>query len=75
MIGVADAEWGQRVVAVVRLTSAEGTGAADTAWADALRAHCRTLLAGYKVPREVRLTSRPLPRTASGKLRRAGIER
>jgi acyl-coenzyme A synthetase/AMP-(fatty) acid ligase len=28
-------------------------------------------LAGYKVPREFHLTTEPLPRTASGKLRRA----
>ncbi|MHB1225581.1 MAG: o-succinylbenzoate--CoA ligase, partial [Gemmatimonadaceae bacterium] len=71
VIGVPDAEWGQRVVAVVRLLVADT--AADT---DAtLRLHCRTLLAGYKVPREIRFTTRPLPRTASGKLKRSDIAR
>jgi acyl-CoA synthetase (AMP-forming)/AMP-acid ligase II len=59
------------VVAVVRLLVTDDA-APD---ADALRLHCRSLLAGYKVPREVRFTSQPLPRTASGKLKRSDVER
>jgi O-succinylbenzoic acid--CoA ligase len=65
VIGVADAEWGQRVVAVVRL--ADG---ADRAVVEEFQSHCRASLAAYKVPREVRISGEPLPRTASGKLRR-----
>jgi acyl-CoA synthetase (AMP-forming)/AMP-acid ligase II len=34
---------------------------------DALRAHCATLLAKYKIPRYIWLTRDPLPRNASGK--------
>ncbi|HEY9515798.1 MAG TPA: o-succinylbenzoate--CoA ligase, partial [Gemmatimonadaceae bacterium] len=68
VIGVPDDAWGQRVVAVVRLNTA-----ANAIDADALRAHCRAQLAGYKVPREVRFTAEPLPRTASGKLRRRAL--
>ena len=64
-----DATWGQRVVAVVRLHDLSATDA-DVA---ALQAHCRSRLAGYKVPREIRLLTEPLPRTASGKLRRAAL--
>ncbi|HEY9448148.1 MAG TPA: o-succinylbenzoate--CoA ligase, partial [Gemmatimonadaceae bacterium] len=68
VIGESDAEWGQRVVAVVRL--AEG---ADPEAADQLQAHCRASLAAYKVPREVRVSEVPLPRTASGKVRRHSL--
>ena len=71
VVGVADDAWGQRVVAVVRL--ADGAAAPDGGIADALRAHCRAHLAGYKVPREVRVVTDPLPRTASGKLRRGAL--
>jgi O-succinylbenzoic acid--CoA ligase len=68
VIGESDAEWGQRVVAVVRL--AEGV---DPSVADQLQEHCRSSLAAYKVPREVRVSEVPLPRTASGKLRRGEL--
>lgn len=69
VVGMADVTWGQRVVAVARLVDAEdlATGSA------ALQAFCRSRLAGYKVPREFRLVTEPLPRTASGKLRRAAL--
>ena len=69
VIGVADATWGQRVVAIVRLTE-KANGTPVDVIAEVLRAHCRACLAGYKLPREVRVASAPLPRTASGKLRR-----
>jgi O-succinylbenzoic acid--CoA ligase len=64
VIGVADETWGQRVLAIVRLDASSG------AKGDVLRDHCRTLLAGYKVPSEIRIVNDPLPRTASGKLQR-----
>lgn len=62
VIGVDDPTWGKRIVAIIR-TSAE-ISSTD------LDAHCRTMLAGYKVPREFRIVTDPLPRTASGKIRR-----
>jgi O-succinylbenzoic acid--CoA ligase len=68
VVGVTDAVWGQRVVAIVRLA---GTASANVV--DDLRAHCRERLAGYKVPSEFRIVSEPLPRTASGKLKRAAL--
>jgi O-succinylbenzoic acid--CoA ligase len=70
VIGESDAEWGQRVVAVVRLV--EG---ADREVVDQIQAHCRAALAAYKVPREVRISEVPLPRTASGKLQRHSLRR
>jgi O-succinylbenzoic acid--CoA ligase len=69
VVGVSDETWGQRVVAVVRLGESAGSPP-DTA---ALEAFCRSRLAGYKVPREIRLIAEPLPRTASGKLRRTAV--
>jgi O-succinylbenzoic acid--CoA ligase len=65
--GIADPEWGERVVATVVLREA------DTATADELRGYCRVRLAGYKVPRVFRFTHE-LPRTVSGKLLRRSLE-
>ncbi|MBT2385514.1 acyl-CoA synthetase [Streptomyces sp. ISL-11] len=59
--GVPDARWGQRVAAVVQVR--EGAAALTL---DEVRAHCRTRLAGYKVPRSVVLTT-CVRRSPSGK--------
>ena len=72
VIGERDERWGQRVVAVVRLAD-DGAGVVPDDATESLRAHCRSLLAGYKVPSEIRITRDELPRTASGKLRRAAL--
>jgi O-succinylbenzoic acid--CoA ligase len=67
VVGAADHEWGQRVVAWVV--------PADRALPptlEVLREHCRERLARYKAPRELVLVD-ALPRTASGKLRRAAF--
>lgn len=71
VIGQPDATWGQRVVAVIRLGAQVPGTPADVA--AALRSHCAARLARYKVPSEFRMTRDPLPRTASGKLRRAAV--
>ncbi|NUU25039.1 MAG: acyl-CoA synthetase, partial [Streptomycetaceae bacterium] len=60
VVGVPDERWGNRVVAVV----APRPGATPTF--DELTVHCRTLLAGYKVPRAVVLTEE-IGRTNVGK--------
>jgi O-succinylbenzoic acid--CoA ligase len=75
VIGVADAAWGQRVVAIVRLHDAatRGDPTAHAGIAGALRDHCRARLAGYKVPSEIRIGAEPLPRTVSGKLQRGAL--
>jgi long-chain acyl-CoA synthetase len=69
VVGVADETWGSRVVALVRL--GETTPPADVV--AQLAAHCRASLAAYKTPREIIVATAPLPRTASGKLRRAEV--
>ena len=69
MIGEPDEQWGQAAVAIVRLRP--GTDVSPLDAAEALRAHCAERLAKFKVPREFRIVTEPLPRTASGKLRRS----
>ena len=65
VIGIPDQSWGQRVIAIVRSNSA--VSASD------LIAHCESRLARYKIPRELRFSEKPLPRTAAGKLKRAAL--
>lgn len=68
VLGLDDREWGARVVAIV-----VPAGEAVKGLPEKLDAHCRAHLAGYKVPREYLVSSEPLPRTASGKLRRGEV--
>ena len=69
VIGVADPQWGQRIVAVVRT----GGGASEHDDRASILALCHARLARYKVPSEFRFVAEPLPCTASGKLRRAEL--
>ena len=65
VVGVPDDKWGEAVAAFVVPRAGEPVDA------DALVAHCRGHLAGYKVPRQVRFVD-ALPLSAVGKpLRRA----
>lgn len=59
--GVPDARWGHRVAAVVQLRAG-----AERLSLDDLQGHCRTRLAGYKVPRRLVITDR-IQRSPSGK--------
>jgi acyl-CoA synthetase (AMP-forming)/AMP-acid ligase II len=60
VVGVPDPRWGQRVAAVV-----QPRGGASLTLAS-VDAHCRTRVAGYKVPREVHVVER-MTRSPSGK--------
>jgi fatty-acyl-CoA synthase len=57
-----DPKWGETPLAYVELKP----GARATA--EELIAHCRTLLAGYKIPREVRFEE--IPKTVTGKIQK-----
>ena len=62
VFGVPHARWGEAVHAVV--TSRPGT--APTA--EELIAHCRSHIAGFKLPRAIDVRSDPLPKSGAGKL-------
>ncbi|MFC7503517.1 AMP-binding protein [Nocardioides sp. GCM10030258] len=63
VVGVDDEAFGQRLVAYVALADSVN----DPVTGDDLKAHVRSQLAGYKVPREV-VQLDALPRNASGKI-------
>jgi acyl-CoA synthetase (AMP-forming)/AMP-acid ligase II len=60
VVGVPDERWGQRVAAVVQ--AREGA----TASLDEIQEHCRTKIAGYKVPRQLHIVEQ-VQRSPSGK--------
>ena len=60
VFGVPDERWGEAVHAVVVPRS--------PVTADELLAHCRELVAGYKVPKVVDVTDVPLPKSGAGKV-------
>ena len=67
VVAVADRRWGQVPVAAVAIS-----GSADGALVEALHAHCREQLAGFKRPREIRVLD-ALPYTGAGKLDRSAL--
>lgn len=69
VIGIADAEWGQRVVAYVVAADATAPPAPDD-----LRAHVRAAASPAMVPRDVWVVT-ALPRTALGKVDRGALRR
>ena len=62
MVGVPDERFGQRVVAIVAPADAPHRPALD-----ALQAHCRAHLAGYKVPRALHVVD-AVRRNEAGKV-------
>lgn len=61
VLGLEDADWGQRVVAVV--TARPGTELTE----EQVRAHCADRMASYKKPKEVRVVAE-LPVNSTGKI-------
>ena len=62
VIGIPDEKWGEAVHAVI----VPRAGAHLTA--EAVIAHCRTQIAGYKCPRSVEFRETPLPLSGAGKV-------
>ena len=62
VIGIPNERWGEQVHAVVVLKG----GASATP--EELMEFCKTLIAGYKCPRSVDITSTPLPLSGAGKI-------
>jgi long-chain acyl-CoA synthetase len=62
VFGVPDETWGEAVHAIV----VAHPGIVVTG--DELRAHCRGLIAGYKVPKVVEISAEPLPKSGPGKI-------
>jgi fatty-acyl-CoA synthase len=60
-----DDKWGETPVAFVELRAGSQVTAAD------LVSHCKSLLAGYKVPREVRFEE--IPKTSTGKIQKFAL--
>jgi len=61
VVGVADQDWGQRVVALVTARPGQSVDP------EAVLAHCRKRMASYKKPKEVRVV-RELPLNSTGKI-------
>ena len=60
VFGIPDATWGELVHAVIVPRAAVTE--------DELIAHCREVIAGYKVPKRLELRSEPLPKSGAGKI-------
>jgi acyl-CoA synthetase (AMP-forming)/AMP-acid ligase II len=68
VVGAPDQKWGERVVAFVVPYPGTPVDVPD------LVSHCRDLIAGYKVPKEIHLME-ALPQTASGKVQKAALRK
>jgi acyl-CoA synthetase (AMP-forming)/AMP-acid ligase II len=62
-VGLPDDRWGERVVAAVLADPSAGLSSDDVI------AHCRTLIAGYKVPKQIKF-GQVLPMTPTGKVKK-----
>jgi malonyl-CoA/methylmalonyl-CoA synthetase len=70
VVGVPDADWGDRVCAAVVAADAGAGGQAEAA----LRSHAKSRLAPYKVPKDILLVDE-LPRNAMGKVNKPGVRK
>jgi len=60
-----DPKWGETPLAYVELKAGSTANAAE------LVAHCKTLLAGYKVPKDIRFEE--IPKTSTGKIQKFAL--
>jgi long-chain acyl-CoA synthetase len=64
VFGIPDDRWGEAVHAAVVLRD----DAPPDVDADVLIAHCRSMIAGYKLPRSIEFRTEPLPKSGPGKV-------
>jgi acyl-CoA synthetase (AMP-forming)/AMP-acid ligase II len=62
VVGLPDDKWVERVHAIIV------TRPGKTLTHKEVAAHCREMLAGYKIPRSIELRTEPLPKSAAGKI-------
>ena len=67
VFGIPDEQWGEGVHAVV--VPKDGAEVDP----DALKAHCKTLIAGYKCPHSIEIRAEPLPKSGAGKIQKFGL--
>jgi acyl-CoA synthetase (AMP-forming)/AMP-acid ligase II len=66
VVGLPDEKWGERVVAAIVTDPSVGLSS------EAVVAHCRSLIAGYKVPKQVEFVQ-SLPMTSTGKVKKRAL--
>ena len=69
VIGIPHEKWGEQVHAIVILWQGQ------TASEEDIVSHCRTLIAGYKVPRSVEFRSEAFPLSGAGKVLKRELRR
>jgi long-chain acyl-CoA synthetase len=69
VVGIPSAEWGEAVHAIV--VPKEGQAVAE----EAIIAHCKELIAGYKCPRSVEIHQEALPISGAGKILKSELRR
>jgi long-chain acyl-CoA synthetase len=66
VFGIPDEQWVEAVHAVVVVTPEH----VSETLPDELRAHCRSSIAGFKVPKRIELQTQPLPKSGPGKVQK-----
>jgi acyl-CoA synthetase (AMP-forming)/AMP-acid ligase II len=66
VFGLPDEVWGERVAALIVRVPGKG----DALTVESVTDHCRTRLAGFKIPRTIHFQHEALPRTPTGKVQK-----
>jgi long-chain acyl-CoA synthetase len=68
VFGIPDPIWGEAVHAIVVVNASVLQPIDSSGLASELQKHCRSLIAGYKVPKQIELQREPLPKSGPGKI-------